>query len=159
MNVYLFSISDDPRQIIKSIPDVLPAPVTGSPRGEIAVERPVILIDSTVQDVNYAYIPLFNRYYYIDEIIQVRNNLSQLVMTVDVLMTYWKLSELQSAQILAARTNRTAPPVDPSDPSAVRTGFNAYLYDPRQPVIVPTQEDVRYLGEFIWGSMVLVTMG
>lgn len=152
MNVYLFSISDDPRQIIKSIPDVLPAPVTGSPRGEIAVERPVILIDSTVQDVNYAYIPLFNRYYYIDEIVQVRNNLSQLVMTVDVLMTYWKLNELQSAQILAARTNRTAD--DLTEP-----GYNAYLYDPRQPVIVPTQEDVRYLGEFFWGSMVLVTMG
>lgn len=152
MNVYLFSISDDPRQIIKSIPDVLPAPVTGSPRGEIAVERPVIMIDSTVQDVNYAYIPLFNRYYYIDEIIQVRNNLSQLVMNVDVLMTYWKLNELQSAQILAARTNRTAA-------DATETGYNAYLYDPRQPVIVPTQEDVRYLGEFFWGSMVLVTMG
>lgn len=152
MNVYLFSISDDPRQIIKNIPDVLPAPVTGSPRGEIAVERPVIMIDSTVQDVNYAYIPLFNRYYYIDEIVQIRNNLSQLVMTVDVLMTYWKQNELQSAQILAARTNRTAA-------DATETGYNAYLYDPRQPVIVPTQEDVRYLGEFIWGSMVLVTMG
>lgn len=152
MNIYLFNITDDPRQIIKSIPETLPAPVSGSPRGEIAMERPVILIDSTVQDVNYAYIPLFERYYYVDEIIQVRNNLSQLSMTVDVLMTYWKKNELPAAQILAARTNRTAA-------DATETGFNAYLYDPRQPVIVPTQEDVRYLGEFFWGSDVLVTMG
>lgn len=152
MNLYLFSISDDPRNVVKSIPETLPAPVTGSPRGEIAVEHPVILIDSTVQDVNYAYIPLFDRYYYIDEIVQVRNNLSQLTLTVDVLMSYWKLGQLQSCPILAARTNRTA--ADLTD-----KGYNAYMYDPRQPVIVPTVEDVRYLGEFVWGSDILVTMG
>lgn len=37
---------------------------------------------------NYAYIPEFNRYYFINDIISVRKNIWQLVMNVDVLMSY-----------------------------------------------------------------------
>ena len=39
-------------------------------------------------DFNYAYIEEFNRYYFIDEIIVVNDKLADLVLTVDVLMTY-----------------------------------------------------------------------
>lgn len=39
---------------------------------------------------NYAYIPEFNRYYFINDIISVRKNIWQLVMAVDVLMSYKK---------------------------------------------------------------------
>lgn len=48
--------------------------------------------DSFIYDyvlaANYAYIPEFNRYYFINDIISVRKNIWQLVMNVDVLMSY-----------------------------------------------------------------------
>lgn len=39
---------------------------------------------------NYMYIPTFNRYYFIDDIISVRNNLWRIVAHVDVLMSFKK---------------------------------------------------------------------
>ena len=48
--------------------------------------------DSFIYDyvlaANYAYIPEFNRYYFINDIISVRKNIWQLIMNVDVLMSY-----------------------------------------------------------------------
>ena len=48
--------------------------------------------DSFIYDyvlaANYAYIPEFNRYYFINDIISVRKNIWQLVMNVDVLMSF-----------------------------------------------------------------------
>ena len=48
--------------------------------------------DSFIYDyvlaANYAYIPEFNRYYFINDIISIRRNIWQLVMNVDVLMSY-----------------------------------------------------------------------
>lgn len=48
--------------------------------------------DSFIYDyvlaANYAYIPEFNRYYFINDIISVRRNIWQLIMNVDVLMSY-----------------------------------------------------------------------
>ena len=41
-----------------------------------------------VLSANYAYIPEFNRYYFINDIISVRKNIWQLNMNVDVLMSY-----------------------------------------------------------------------
>ena len=41
-----------------------------------------------VLSANYCYIPYFNRYYYVEEIISVRNNLWQIVLKVDVLMSF-----------------------------------------------------------------------
>lgn len=43
-----------------------------------------------VLSANYAYIPLFNRYYVINDIISIRNNIWRLNMSVDVLMSYKK---------------------------------------------------------------------
>lgn len=48
--------------------------------------------DSFIYDyvlaANYAYIPEFNRYYFINDIISIRRNIWQLIMNVDVLMSY-----------------------------------------------------------------------
>lgn len=43
-----------------------------------------------VLSANYAYIPLFNRYYVITDIISVRTNIWQIRLSVDVLMSYKK---------------------------------------------------------------------
>ena len=43
---------------------------------------------SQILSANYMYIPLFNRYYFINDIISVRNHLWRVTSNVDVLMSY-----------------------------------------------------------------------
>ena len=59
-----------------------------------------------VLSANYCYIPDFNRYYYIEDIISVRNNLWQLIMRVDVLMS-WK-KEIYQQKGFVSRTHGTS---------------------------------------------------
>lgn len=55
---------------------------------ETSVMNPQIIIEYGVIDFNYIYIPLLNRYYYINEIISVRNNLWRIRLNCDVLMSF-----------------------------------------------------------------------
>lgn len=61
----------------------------GSLRDSSKVVKPSILIETTsVSAYNYAYIPDFNRYYFIKEVTSHRTGLWLLEMEVDVLETY-----------------------------------------------------------------------
>lgn len=63
--------------------------LTGTLRGETNVVNPEILIEHTnPTGYNYAYIPEFNRYYFINEFTAVRNGLWRVRLAVDVLETY-----------------------------------------------------------------------
>lgn len=54
-----------------------------------SVENPVILIsNSNMTDCNYMYIPDFGRYYFINDIVSVRQGLWEIHAHVDVLETY-----------------------------------------------------------------------
>ena len=55
---------------------------------ETSVMNPEIIIEYGVIDFNYIYIPVLNRYYYINEIISVRNNLWRVRLNCDVLMSF-----------------------------------------------------------------------
>lgn len=58
-------------------------------RGETEVLHPVITLNyNRVPDFNYVYIPVFNRYYYVSSYSTIRNNIWEIVLTVDVLMSY-----------------------------------------------------------------------
>lgn len=74
--------------------------------------------DSFIYDyvlaANYAYIPEFNRYYFINDIISIRKNIWQLVMNVDVLMSYRK--EIENTYAVVGRNQYI---------------FNDYLFDDR----------------------------
>lgn len=48
----------------------------------------VIITLEEVLSCNYVYIPMFKRYYFIDDIVSVRNGLWQISMSVDVLMSF-----------------------------------------------------------------------
>lgn len=62
---------------------------TGTLREESSVIDPVIMIQaSNLSDYNYAWIEEFHRFYFIRNIVSVRNNLWRLTMHVDVLSTY-----------------------------------------------------------------------
>lgn len=66
----------------------------GELREECSIENPSIRIRindvSDLQHCNYMYIPIFDRYYYITDIISERNRIVTVKGHVDVLMTYKK---------------------------------------------------------------------
>lgn len=61
----------------------------GNLRDNSKVVNPEIMIEaSNLTSFNYAYIPAFHRYYYIEEITSFRNNLWIVKLKVDVLMSF-----------------------------------------------------------------------
>lgn len=62
---------------------------SGSLRDDSKIINPEIMIESSnLTGFNYAYIPSFHRYYFIDEIISYRSNLWIVRLKVDVLMSF-----------------------------------------------------------------------
>lgn len=58
-------------------------------REETSIVNPSIIIEYYgVPNFNYCKIEAFGRYYFVDEVVSVRNNLWELSLRVDVLMTY-----------------------------------------------------------------------
>lgn len=63
--------------------------LSGVLRDECSVLNPTITIEYTqVPNFNYVYIPIFGRYYFVDNIVSVRKNIWRLSLRCDVLMTY-----------------------------------------------------------------------
>ena len=65
--------------------------MNGTLRDESSVIDPVIIIEKnnpTFYDYNYMYIPDFKRWYYINDIISIRNGLWEIHCHVDVLYTW-----------------------------------------------------------------------
>lgn len=63
--------------------------IAGTLRDESSVVNPTLIIEhATFPAWNYAYIPAFNRYYFIAEITSVRTGLWRISFRVDVLMSY-----------------------------------------------------------------------
>ena len=94
MNIKFYTNLSEKNAINKNI--TLLNDFTGTLREESSIIDPVITIESlsNLVSCNYAYIPDFGRYYFVDNIKCLRNNYYQVSMHVDVLMTY-------KAQILA----------------------------------------------------------
>lgn len=87
MQVTLYVNQSDPRKVSKSLITVGNYEITL--KADCSIQNPVLLIsDTTVQfeRVNYAYIPNFNRYYYVDDI-TFTPTIVQLKLRVDVLMS------------------------------------------------------------------------
>lgn len=66
--------------------------ISGTIREDCSIINPVFKIEKvagfTITDANYAYIPEFGRYYFINNIICLSDKLFELQMHVDVLSTY-----------------------------------------------------------------------
>ena len=79
-------MSDD-RQINKELS--LPLDITGELRQETSISAPVIRVYSAdVLRYNYCYIEDFRRYYYISSIDAVSNEIYDVTLSVDVLMSF-----------------------------------------------------------------------
>lgn len=82
---------------------------------DTSVLKPVLLTNDArdVYEYNYMYIQEFGRYYFIDDIVSVNNNLWEISAHVDVLETY-KAAILSNQAVIRRQTNK----------------FNTYLNDP-----------------------------
>lgn len=87
MDIDLYYNASENNKVSKSL--TLLASLQGTLRDDCDLLNPIIMIEmSAVPNANYAHIPLFNRYYYISDITNFRNNLWIMRLNVDVLYTY-----------------------------------------------------------------------
>lgn len=87
MIVTLGHTSDERRVVGKSFTTF--ATYEGALRGECSMTAPTIRIQSAEPPRgNYAHIPAFARYYYISDVVSIRNGVWDVSMTCDVLTTY-----------------------------------------------------------------------
>lgn len=76
--------------------------MAGYLRENTSIINPVIVVQTTgLLSFNYAYIPEFNRYYFVNDIVAIQNALWEISFICDVLMTY--KTELLSLDAIIAR--------------------------------------------------------
>lgn len=81
------------------------ASFSGTLRDESSVIDPILMLEaSNLSQYNYLYIPSFGRFYYINNIESVRNNLWRLTCHVDVLNTY--RSEILAHQAIVSKATQ-----------------------------------------------------
>ena len=87
MELKLYHNASDNRCITKVIKDEIT--ITGTLREETSIMNPVITIKRTDPvRYNYAYIPEFKRYYFINNVESIRNGIWKLHLEVDPLMSF-----------------------------------------------------------------------
>ena len=117
MKIQLLSISDDTRKINKTvnpITELLPCAVTEDSN---SILNPKLLLkwNSNYIGANYAYIPEFQRYYFIDDISLNTGGNCVISLSVDVLYTY--SAQIMQLTVTAARSSNK---------------YNRYLNDNQQ---------------------------
>ena len=91
MQINLFTYNKERNRVNKTDYLTNRFALDGTLREETSVTKPVIRIEKTnpaLYGYNYLYIPDFNRYYFIDDIIQIRRNLWEIRARVDVLYSF-----------------------------------------------------------------------
>ena len=103
MNISLYTNSSDKNHIDKNIKQ-MGTTMSGTLREDCSITDPVIKIehitDFNIATCNYAYIPAFGRYYYINDIV-CTGKLYELHMHVDVLMSF--KSQIRNNSAVIAR--------------------------------------------------------
>lgn len=88
MDIILYYTISPYNKLEKDLTDAIT--LTGSLKNESSIVTPTILIqsDADIIQQNYAYIAAFERYYFITDFISVRNNIFELHLKSDVLMSF-----------------------------------------------------------------------
>jgi len=132
MELKLFKMTNEKIAVTKTLTNE--HSMNGTLRDECSIIDPVIMVEggSSIASYNYAYIPEFNRYYFIKDCVSVRNNLWRLSMHVDVLYTY--KSEIRNQKAIVSRNAKK---------------YNLYLTDPMFKAYVnPVVKTLAFSGGF-----------
>lgn len=104
MNIQLCSNTSEKNKINKTINTGIT--LSGSLRNESNVVNPSIIINIDNPTIyNYAYIPEFNRYYFITNYISLRTGMWQINLKSDVLMSF--KDSILSSEVLINKTETT----------------------------------------------------
>ena len=112
IDIYLYENIDVNNSIRKN--PTQKAIVSGTFKVPTSIVHPSVQIEYNKLDFNYVYIPQFNRYYYVDDVIVITNTLIQIECSCDVLMSF--KSQLVDTYGVISRNE---------------DDFNPYLNDPR----------------------------
>lgn len=143
MNITLYVNSSEKNKIGKTITVV--DTLEGSLKESSSIIKPVILIEYNAPTAfNYVYIDEFARYYFVNDVVVVRNNLLRVSLTVDVLESF-------STGILAQNVI-----VDNST-----NDYDLYLPDDNLLTLVKTKTDIVNFpsGLLESGEFILITAG
>ena len=150
MKIYLYQYSGENIVLDKTGYLGEPVELDGILRDECDISNPIITMQADPRGYNYAYIPSFNRYYFIGEPTVIRTGIWRVPFKVDVLTSF--SSGIGAADCICIRTSKTA--------------FQApYIPDPRaQMQAYNRTANVILRGshgsEFVYGSdMILITAG
>lgn len=89
MKIQFYKISNVSKKINKQLPSTPPLTLDGFLKDGSNIMDPIIQIEhSGVPDYNYAFIPEFNRFYFMKPATSVTNNVWEISLHVDVLYTY-----------------------------------------------------------------------
>lgn len=95
MEINLYQYTKDPNTVNKTLGN--PYTVTGYMNNDLEIDSPTIKMTAYNLKYNYAYIPLLNRYYFIDGVRIDPNGIWYIQLSIDVLMTF--KNEIEHAQI------------------------------------------------------------
>lgn len=143
MNIILYKNSSEKNKINKELTEV--ANLGGTLRENTSIMNPVIRIArSSPTGFNYMYIPAFNRYYFVDDVVVNRTGLITVSASIDVLMSY-KTQILNQKVIIEKSTNN----------------YDNYLPDENLKVNVKTTTNiVNFPNGFLnSGEFILITAG
>lgn len=87
MKIELYNTPSPNKKIIKTLENCKELNGTFRVQSSVMFPKFTLEIGCEIMQYNYCYIPIFNRYYYIDKITAVRNNLFELELICDVLMS------------------------------------------------------------------------
>lgn len=117
MNINFYFNTSAKNAIGKSLTNELA--LTGTLRDECSIVNPEFMVEAEdLSSYNYCYIPKFNRYYFVNNIISVRNNLWRVILHVDVLDSF-KSDILNKSVILDKQQNINKSNLDFDDGSFV----------------------------------------
>ena len=143
MDIVLMSNSSEKNKIGKTLTTV--ATLSGSIKESSSILKPVILIEySDPTAFNYAYIEDFGRYYFVNDVVVVRNDLLRISLTVDVLESF-KTGILAQNVIVDNSSN----------------DYDLYLPDENLLTLVKTKTDIINFSSGLLesGEFILITAG
>ena len=153
MTITIYKCSSENNRLDKSGFLMDPLTVTATIKGDYSADAPELYLQYSGELSGYNYISaLINgaQQYYFARFVAGIGQTVRAICRRDPFMSF--AAGIKSLPIIASRSAQRAA----DDQSA---GWNAYMHDPQQPLIVPTKEDVYMIGEMSWGSLILLTVG
>ena len=108
MELVLYKTADENSKLEKTLSEEVS--LVGALKDGCSITAPSIMLQQNPIGYNYAYIPAFNRYYYIKNVTVIRKNIFMISLAVDVLMSF--KNEIKELSGVVSRLTSGSPYAD-----------------------------------------------